>query len=219
MQPNWPLSDSEIMRNIHLNCHFRIEASKEKMRFHLDSLLMTRMRAPFSSLSLWLSDLSSVKTWKKYEGKKKISKTQSFWKVNSVVSEHALWYLIMQWRVNLTFFALQCEKWQRMKSNEQNREDEFSLSRPSFSWGSMTNNSHSFCQSAVNKWLSSTHAKTIYYNHCLMKNTCHQCAQNLLANLLSFPIMFSVSILMVSKPKCRFPTLWQCAAANAAFKI
>lgn len=31
--------------------------------FHLDSLLMTRMRAPFSSLSLWLSDLSSVKTW------------------------------------------------------------------------------------------------------------------------------------------------------------
>lgn len=29
---------------------------------YLDSLLMTRMRAPFSSFSLWLSDFSSVNT-------------------------------------------------------------------------------------------------------------------------------------------------------------
>lgn len=28
---------------------------------YLESLLMTRMRAPFSSFSLWLSDFSSVK--------------------------------------------------------------------------------------------------------------------------------------------------------------
>lgn len=31
--------------------------------FHLDSLLMTRISAPFSSFSRWLSDLSSVKIW------------------------------------------------------------------------------------------------------------------------------------------------------------
>jgi hypothetical protein len=29
---------------------------------YLDSLLMTLMRAPFSSFSLWLSDFSSVNT-------------------------------------------------------------------------------------------------------------------------------------------------------------
>lgn len=29
---------------------------------YLDSLLMTLMRAPFSSFSLWLSDFSSVRT-------------------------------------------------------------------------------------------------------------------------------------------------------------
>lgn len=36
---------------------------------YLDSLLMTLMRAPFSSFSLWLSDFSSVNTYGGTEGK------------------------------------------------------------------------------------------------------------------------------------------------------
>lgn len=36
---------------------------------YLDSLLMTLMRAPFSSFSLWLSDFSSVNTCRVTEGK------------------------------------------------------------------------------------------------------------------------------------------------------
>lgn len=36
---------------------------------YLDSLLMTLMRAPFSSFSLWLSDFSSVNTCGVTEGK------------------------------------------------------------------------------------------------------------------------------------------------------
>ena len=35
--------------------------------FHLDNLLMTRIRAPFSSFSRWFSDLSSTKTWRSRE--------------------------------------------------------------------------------------------------------------------------------------------------------
>lgn len=37
--------------------------SSRSNRAHLDSLLMTRMRAAFSSLSLWLSARRSPKTW------------------------------------------------------------------------------------------------------------------------------------------------------------
>lgn len=52
----------------HPQCHVRVSVSTNtrqegRMSFHLDSLLMTRMRAPFSSFSRWLSDLSSVRTW------------------------------------------------------------------------------------------------------------------------------------------------------------
>ena len=36
---------------------------------YLESLLMTRMRAPFSSFSLWLSDFSSVKICRETRGK------------------------------------------------------------------------------------------------------------------------------------------------------
>lgn len=52
----------------HPQCHVRVSVSTNtrqegRTSFHLDSLLMTRMRAPFSSFSRWLSDLSSVRTW------------------------------------------------------------------------------------------------------------------------------------------------------------
>lgn len=39
-------------------CSFSAAGSR-----HFDSLLMTRIKAPFSSFSLWLSDLKSFKTW------------------------------------------------------------------------------------------------------------------------------------------------------------
>lgn len=40
---------------------------------YLDSLLMTRIRAPFSSFSLWLSDLSSDKTYRNRESSIRLS--------------------------------------------------------------------------------------------------------------------------------------------------
>lgn len=43
---------------------------------HLESLLMTRMRAPFSSFSRWLSDLSSVRIWE--SGRKQEVRPGSF---------------------------------------------------------------------------------------------------------------------------------------------
>lgn len=48
-----------------------VAAETDQGSAHLESLLMTRMRAPFSSFSRWLSDLSSVRIWDSTRKKKK----------------------------------------------------------------------------------------------------------------------------------------------------
>lgn len=53
-----------------------VAAETDQGSAHLESLLMTRMRAPFSSFSRWLSDLSSVRIWDSRREKRTFS--QSF---------------------------------------------------------------------------------------------------------------------------------------------
>lgn len=66
MQPKWSIFIN--YKSVHHQKNSKIRASADtelelQTSFHLDSLLMTRMSAPFSSFSLWLSDFSSVKIW------------------------------------------------------------------------------------------------------------------------------------------------------------
>lgn len=137
---------------------------------------MTRMRAPFSSFSLWLSDLSSVKIWDS-RGKEIILQLYCFRWYNDKFTRTI--YCIVKlspqttsglkvvfqlplrpsnedmlystwsckWGVTLTTCS-SCEKWERIKSNrEKLREGQFPKSRSCISWGAMTKNIHPRCQS------------------------------------------------------------------------